>query len=154
MYTLNTQLAYFKYSFNFKRLLLHIKWFKLEKAADLRLQGVCFDKAELQNFKSFIDRNKLNFPGSCFIGQAGAEGLDLPSENPVSQSDLPFYLILSKNPKPGAEHLMAQVQIITLTDDNYESMATYNLDFDVIGKIEIYKNAAACKVNLSDKLIL
>ncbi|MFB9080130.1 hypothetical protein ACFFLS_12445 [Flavobacterium procerum] len=140
MYTINTQLDYFKYSFNFKRLLVHIKWFKLEKAADLRLQGVCFNRSELENFKRFADRNKLNFPGSCFVGQAGEEVLNLPAADPVSERALPYYLILSKNPKPRLKNLIPQVQEIVLTGDNYESTIDYNLDFDVIGKIEIYKN--------------
>lgn len=32
MYTIHTQLAYFNYSFNSKRLILNLKWFRLDKA--------------------------------------------------------------------------------------------------------------------------
>jgi hypothetical protein len=66
--------------------------------------------------------------------------LNLPEASQVSQRALPCYLILSKNPKPGAENLIHQADIISLTDDNYEFIIEYNLDFEVIGKVEIYKN--------------
>jgi hypothetical protein len=62
MYTINTQLAYFKYSLNPKKIIVNITWHKLEKPAGLGLQGLSFNGGDLNSFKAFMDKNRLNFP--------------------------------------------------------------------------------------------
>ncbi|MDX6191977.1 hypothetical protein SGQ83_21715 [Flavobacterium sp. Fl-318] len=140
MYTINTQLAYFKYNLDSKNLIVNIKWFKLDKFSDLNLQALSFNQSDLEVFKRFIDKNQHNFPGSCFIQETRKEGFDMLINNELSQSALPYYLILSKNPKLSLGNSIYQAEMIILMDENYEFPINYPLNFDVIGKIEIYKN--------------
>jgi hypothetical protein len=139
MYTINTQLAYFKYNLDSKKLIVHIKWFKLDKFRNLNLQALSFNKSDLELFKSFIAKNQPNFPGSYFVEETTKEGFDMLINNELSQSALPYYLILSKNPKLNLGHSLHQAEMIMLMDENYESTIHYTLDFNIIGKIEIYK---------------
>lgn len=139
MYTINTQLAYFKYNLDSKKLIVNIKWFKLDKFSNLNLQALSFNKSDLELFKSFIAKNKPNFPGSCFVVQTTKEGFDMLINNELSQSALPYYLILSKNPKLNLGNSIYQTEMIILMNENYQFTINYTLDFDVIGKIEVYK---------------
>ncbi|GEM_PF-1514331 len=139
MYTINTQLAYFKYNLDSKKLIVNIKWFKLDKFSNLNLQALSFNKSDLELFKRFIAKNQPNFPGSYFVEQTTKEGFDMLIENELSQSALPYYLILSKNPKLNLSNSIHQAEMILLMDENYQYPVDYVLDFDVIGKIEIYK---------------
>ncbi|MEO7978667.1 hypothetical protein [Flavobacterium sp.] len=139
MYTINTQLAYFKYNLDSKKLIVNIKWFKLNTFSNLNLQAISFNRSYLELFKNFIDKNQHNFPGSCFVEETRKEGFDLLINNELSQSALPYYLILSKNSKLNLGNSIYQAEMIMLMDENYEFTINYTLDFDVIGKIEIYK---------------
>lgn len=139
MYTINTQLAYFKYNLDSKKLIVNIKWFKLDKFSNLNLQALSFNKSDLELFKSYIVKNQTNFPGSYFVEETRKEGFDMLIENELSQSALPYYLILFKNPKLNLGNSIYQAEMIMLMDENYESTIDYTLDFNIIGKIEIYK---------------
>ena len=139
MYTINTQLVYFKYGLDFKKLIVNLKWCKLDKFTTLNLQGLSFNRAELEQFKEFIDQNVINFPGPCFVEETNREGFDLIITNNLSQSAFPYYFILSKNPKLNLSNSIYQTEMIVLMDENYDHTTDYTLDFDVIGKIEIYK---------------
>ncbi|MFH7010532.1 hypothetical protein ACHRV5_01600 [Flavobacterium sp. FlaQc-52] len=139
MYTINTQLAYFKYNLDSKKLIVNIKWFKLDKFSNLNLQALSFNKSDLELFKSFIAKNQPNFPGSYFVEETRKEGFDMLINNELSQSALPYYLILSKNPKLNLGNSIYQAEMIILMNENYESTIDYTLDFNIIGKIEIYK---------------
>lgn len=139
MYTINTQLAYFKYNLDSKKLIVNIKWFKLDKFSDLNLQALSFNKSDLELFKSFIAKNKPNFPGSYFVEETRKEGFDMLIKNELSQSALPYYFIVSKNPKLNLGNSIYQAEMIILMNENYESTIDYTLDFNIIGKIEIYK---------------
>ncbi|MGO4770432.1 hypothetical protein ACEN2I_02130 [Flavobacterium sp. W22_SRS_FK3] len=87
----------------------------------------------------------LNFPGHCFVEETKKEGFDLFVTNDFSQYSLPSYLILSK--KKELNNQIYQAMNILLMDKNYEFIIDYNLDFDVIGKIEIYKQMKELKIN-------
>lgn len=139
MYTINTQLAYFKYNLDFKKLIVNIKWFRLDKFSNFNMQGISFNKVELDQFQHFINENRLNFPGSQFVADSKKEGFDILTTNELSQASVPLYLILSKNPNLNADRHIYHAMTIVLTDENYESTIDYSLDFDVIGRIEIYK---------------
>ncbi|CAA9194877.1 hypothetical protein FLA105534_00363 [Flavobacterium bizetiae] len=140
MYTINTQLTYFNYGVNSKRLIVNLKWYKLEMFTNSNLKGLCFTGAELEEFKGFIDQNRFNFPGSCFVEQTNRAGVDLLVINDLFQSAFPYYLVLSKNPKLNQGNSIYQAENITLMDENYKYTIDYPLDFDLIGKIEIYKS--------------
>lgn len=139
MYTINTQLAYFKYNLDSKKLIVNIKWFKLDTFSSLNLQALSFNKSDLELFKRFIDKNQHNFPGSYFVEETRKEGFDLVITNDLSTSLLPFYLILSKNADLTRNNNIYNAMKIVLTDENYDATTDYTLDFDVIGKIEVYK---------------
>lgn len=59
----------------------------------------------------------------------------------VPKGILSFYPVLSKNADTDTHPTIHQVMKIVPTDENYQPAAHYTLDFDVIGKIEIYRNA-------------
>lgn len=139
MYTINTQLAYFKYNLDYKKLIVNIKWFKLDKFTNLNLQALSFNRSDLELFRSFIDQNQHNFPGSSFVEEIGKKGFCLLINNELSQSALPYYIILSKKQKLNLGNSIYQAEMAMLMDENYEFIVNYTLDFDVIGKIEIYK---------------
>lgn len=63
MYSINTQMAYFKYGPDPKRVLVNITWFKSVLVSDLQIQGVPLKYFEIEEFKRYIERNKSNFPG-------------------------------------------------------------------------------------------
>jgi hypothetical protein len=111
------------------------------------LQALSFNKSDLELFKGFIDKNQHNFPGSYFVEETRKEGFDLLVNNELSQSALPYYLILSKNPKLNLSDSIYQAEMILLMDENYKSAVDYTLDFDVIGKIEVYKEVKEQKIN-------
>jgi hypothetical protein len=139
MYTLNTQLSYFKYNLDFKRLIVNIKWFKLDKFSDLSIQGFSFNKAELDQFKSFIFKNPMNFPGYQFVEDTKSERFDILTINELSNTSLPLYLILSKKSILNLDNHVYFAMMIKLTDEDYEFTVDYTLDFDIVGRIEIYK---------------
>lgn len=139
MYTLNTQLAYFKYNLDFKKLVVNIKWFRLDKFSALHIQGLSFNKAELDQLKSFIDKNPINFPGNQFLEDTKREGFDILRVNELSKTSLPLYLVLSKKSILNLDKPIYHAMMIVLTDENYQATVDYTLDFDVIGRIEIYK---------------
>jgi len=141
MYTINTQLAYFKYNLDSKKLLVNIKWFRLDTFSSLNLQALSFNKSDLELFKHYIDKNQHNFPGYCFVEENRKEGFDLVVTNDLSTSPLPFYLVLSKNTDLTRNNKIYHAMKIVLTGKNYDAIIDYTLDFDVLGKIEIYKDA-------------
>lgn len=139
MYTLNTQLAFFKYNLDFKKLVVNIKWFRLDKFSALHIQGLSFNKAELDQLKSFIDKKPINFPGNQFVEDTKREGFDILTGNELSKTSLPLYLVLSKKSILNLDNPIYHAMIIVLTDENYQATVDYTLDFDIIGRIEIYK---------------
>lgn len=147
MYTINTQLAYFKYNLDSKKLIVNIKWFKLDTFSSLNLQALSFNKSDLELFKRFIAKNQPNFPGSYFVEQTVKEGFDMLINNELSQIALPCYLILCRNPKLNSGNSIFKAERIMLMDENYEFPIDYTLDFEVIGKIEVYKQEKEPKIN-------
>lgn len=67
MYSLNTQLAYFKYSLSGKDLLVNVTWFKLDTGDPLYPVAKPFARKEIDQFNAFIKNNPLNFPGTAFV---------------------------------------------------------------------------------------
>lgn len=55
------------------------------------------------------------------------------------KNSLPLYLILSKEPVLNLDFIIYNAMDIVLTYKNYQFTVDYKLDFDVIGKIVIYK---------------
>ena len=138
MYTINTQLAHFKYSLNSKRLILNVKWFKVDKFNTLSIHGISFNRLDLEKFIGFMDQNSQNFPGSFFIDENKKEEFDVLIDNDLSVTFLPLYLVLSKNRKLHFDNTIYNTTMIQLIDTN-ECTVDYTLEFDVVGKIEIYK---------------
>lgn len=141
MYTLSTQLTCFKFNQDSKGLIVNIKWFKLDNSSDRDLIPTCFNELEINQLYEFTDKNKLNFPGSCFIEDAKNERYDKLHGKELSETWLPLHLILSNNSCLRPDNYIYKVMMITLTDENYNTTIQWDLDFDIIGKIEIYKQA-------------
>ena len=139
MYLLNTQLAYFKYRPELKRMIVNIKWFRIHHVSELTIQAIQFDKAELDQLQSYIIERPINFPGNQFVERSHRENIDIRINKELSKNSLPLYLILSKEPVLNLDNIIYNAMEIVLTDKNYQFTVDYKLDFDVIGKIEIYK---------------
>lgn len=140
MYTVNTQLAYFKYNLDSKKLIVNIKWFKLDGLNTKQIEASSFSKIELDQLLEFIKENPLNFPGECFLQETENRNLEVINKDKPSVTFLPLYLILSKDPNLNlGQHTIYEVMIATLKDESYQLSIGYTLNFDIIGKIEIYK---------------
>ncbi|MCV2484295.1 hypothetical protein OD917_05140 [Flavobacterium sp. SH_e] len=139
MYTLNTQLANFKYNHDFKKMIVNVTWYRLESFNDAGISAFSFSKEELNLLQSFIDKNPMNFPGLQFVKETPGEGFNTPAINGLSKSPLPIFLILSKQSVLRPDDEVCQSMMIVLTDKNYEMQIDYNLDIDVVGRIEIYR---------------
>lgn len=140
MYSINTQLAYFKYSPDPKRMLANITWFKSVLISDLQVQGVPLNDFEIEEFKSLIELNKSNFPGQYFTQQAKEEGRNIFDLNSLSASLFPCCIILSgNNALQSSCDIIYKVMPAVLTDENYILQKAYGLSFDLLGRIQIYK---------------
>lgn len=140
MYSINTQLAYFKYGPDPKRMLVNITWFKVAVISDLQIQGVPLKEFEIEEFKNYIDRNKSNFPGQYFIRQAKEEGQNIFDLNSLGTSLFPCCVILSgNNALQSGSAVIYKVMPAVLTDESYLQQKAYDLSFDLLGKIQIYK---------------
>lgn len=137
MYTLNTQLARFKYAPDAAKILVNIKWFRLDGDS----QADYFSQMELDAFLNFIECNKANFPGSQFIEEAKAEKPPIPLVGELSKTAMPLYLILSRKEHKNWQDDIYNAMAIVLMDEDYDTIIGYDLDFDIIGKIEIYRQA-------------
>ncbi|MDR7370284.1 hypothetical protein [Flavobacterium aquidurense] len=100
-----------------------------------------FYRRELDELLKFIQSNKTNFPGSYFIEEAAKEKFYTSSLNELSKSLMPLYFILSRKEYNNWDKHICNVMNIVLMDENYDSIIPYDLNFDIIGKIEIYKQA-------------
>jgi hypothetical protein len=135
MYTLNTQLTCFKYTFESRKLIVNINWFRLGGDS----HAYTFSRIELDAVIRFIRRNIVNFPGAYFIEESKAQRLNYPPAAEVSKTLLPQYLILSKKTDNTWDKEIYSIERIVLTDRNYDTLLPYDLNFDIIGKIEIYR---------------
>lgn len=139
MYTINTQLANFRYNFDSKKLIVNIKWSKLDDFNTKQIEASSFSKTELDQLLEFIKQNPFNFPGECFVEEAKNSKLEVIN-NKLSVTFLPLHLILSKDLNLNlGQHNIYEVRIATLKDKNYQLSIEYTLNFDIVGKIEIYK---------------
>lgn len=140
MYSINTQLAYFKYGPDPKRMLANVTWFKSAVISDLQIQGVPLMDFEIEEFKNYIDLNKSNFPGQYFTQQAAEGGPNISVLNAPGTSRFPSYLILScNNAVQSDSDIIYNVMPAVLTDESYLQQKGYDLSFDLLGKIQVYK---------------
>lgn len=139
MYSINTQFAYFIYGAAPKRMLVNITWFKSVMIGDLKIQGVPLKDFEIEEFKGYIDRNKSNFPGQYFIEPSPEGGQNVFTLNSLSTSNLPSCLILSNNAVLTSSDIIYRVMPAALTDENCRQQKVYDLSFDLLGKIQVYK---------------
>lgn len=100
-----------------------------------------FNDRELEEFLFFINQNRLNFPGSYFIVESNIENLEINVNSASAKTDLPLYLTLSKKSIFNLEGRHYNAFPVVLTDESYSNTTHYTLNFDIIGKIEIYKEA-------------
>lgn len=139
MYNINTQFTYFKYAPNRKRLLVNITWLKLQLISDLKAKGIPFTDSEMEQFIAYMEVNKSHFPGSYFINPMQNTDENIFSLNSVSTLPVPACLILSKNEKLLNSDLIYKIMPASLTDENYQQEKVFDLGFDLVGKIQIFK---------------
>lgn len=136
MYTLNSQLAHFCYNLDAEKLIVNIKWFKYIRFTKTFSS---LNKAELDLLIGFISNNKVNFPNLFFIEKEKKNGCKILDGDEISKTELPLYLILSQDSNINPDNEVYNAVPITLMDKSYSKVIHYNLNFDIVGRIEIYR---------------
>jgi len=140
MYSINTQLDYFKFGPDPKRMLANITWFKCAAAGDLKIQAVPLEDFEIEEFKNYIEANPCNFPGQYFIEKHRAGDQNAAPLNSPSTSGFPSWLLLSDDRQlQSGSDIIYKVMPAVLTDESCRNQKAYGLGFAVLGKIQVYK---------------
>ena len=116
---------------------LKITWFILEPDDEGEESGRCFNEKELKQFQDYVTQNPTNFPGDKNYWSCSDEELipycDFNTEGEILT--FPKNLILRKEPELlGGEY--TKCMDIILLGVNKKDNHTYNLEFDVVGRIE------------------
>lgn len=141
MQRLETQLAHFRFNTIAQHGPFNITWYVIETGDDSDEYGRCFNHIELKQFQQFVSSLPLNFPGlknyfKCEEEEGpycgGLAGL-------VPRQKLPFpsNVILRQQPNPNYQGNIYSCMDIILLNQNGTDNHTYNLEFDVIGRIDI-----------------
>jgi len=141
LHKLDTYLSYFKYDSVNRCGPVSVTWYKLVLNEQKEEVAVCFSYQELTTFQQFINGCPLNFPGAKNYRNCNNEDGDLPycsvnQFNVTRRNNSPKNLILRKIPRRNVAHFFGCVDI-TLTNLTGHSIHNYNLNFDVIGLINM-----------------
>jgi len=138
MYKLKTQLAFYRFNTSIQHSSQYITWYVLNKPDDIEEYGRCFTYNELTLFQNFVTQNQMNFPGNKNYHPCNDEEApfcDIYSLRPNQGANSVKNLIIRKNPKLSTAGTFHNCMDIILTNQSHDNH-TYNLDFDVIGRIE------------------
>ncbi len=141
-YKLTTQLSYFR--LNNSRTThegpFHVTWYVLDVVSGSEEDARCFkDMAELQQFQDYTVRTPLNFDGAKNYHTCSDEETPYCGTEtffPVETMSFPTKVILRKVPQKSIEEVNSCMDII-LVDKNGDDTHSYELDFDVVGEIQI-----------------
>lgn len=138
MYKLNTQLAFFKFNTIIQKDKFYLSWFVLEVVDNQDLMGRGFNQNELDTFIKFVINKPINFPNGK--DRFECKESDLPycghfSLAPSQSLSFPNNLIIRKHPRLSSEGKIYDCMDIILTNDRGRNNHTYNLDFDVVGRV-------------------
>lgn len=135
MFTVNTQLAFFVQGEKIQKLLVNITWFRLESDT-MRVEAL--SRTQIEQFMKFIEKHAANFPGDHFVQDASRDKSSMPFQINNPSSALPYYFVLSNSIQPSFDKYFDSVTI-QLLDKCSQNCISYNLDFDLAGKIEVFK---------------
>jgi|GEM_PF-1492775 len=122
-----------------------VTWYVLDSGNDSTDQSRCFTETELATFIDFAINNPVNFPGGkdthvCEEEEGpycGGYAGQVPRNAKRPSVTRPNNVILRKNPTINTLGNIGHCMDVILLDHNGADNHTYNLDFDVIGRIEL-----------------
>jgi len=138
MYRLETQLAFFRFNANSHHGPFDITWYVLEPGDSSDENGRCFSQMELTLFQQFVNTLPSNFPGNKNYHNCEEEegpSCGMMSVIPLQRARMPKNVILRKHPKLNNFGNIYSCMDIILQGTNGADNHTYNLEFDVIGRI-------------------
>ena len=137
MYKLQTQLTHFRFNTTHNHGPYLVTWYKLEEV-DQETDGICLTQQELNDLTNYVANNKVNFNNQNYSGcdSDDTTGCSIYDLLP-STSRQPRNLIIRRVPqmqKGGG--VIYGCMDIELLNTNGTSNHNYNLNFDIIGRIE------------------
>lgn len=135
MFKLNTQLAYFRFDNILNQGPLNISWSVIEKNGNTEKQR-CFTSAELEAFRSYASKNPNNF-GETHDQHPCTQNNTPTLDTGYSHAlQFPSHIIIRQKPQLSDTPTIHHSMDVILTDSLGRDKHTYNLSFDVIGKVE------------------
>ena len=138
MFKLQTTFKFFLFNTTNNHGPYTVTWYKLHED-NLITEGICLSQEELKELTNYVANNKINFDNqnyfSCNPDETPYCDINsiIPSRN--KQFDI---LIIRKVPQLIKQSgTIYNCMDIELTNQNGTSNHNYNLDFDIIGKIEV-----------------
>lgn len=137
MYRLQTQLTHFRFNSTHIHGPYTVTWYKLQEE-DQDAEGICFTEQELSELTNYVANNLVNFNNqnyfSCDADDTTGCGIYdlLPST-----SGYPRNLIIRRSPQMTNHNgNIYPCMDIELLEKNGTLNHNYNLEFDIIGRIE------------------
>ena len=137
MYKLSTSLNLFRYNSSVIIAPVSVMWYVLDSDELSMEYGRGFTQEELKLLQGFATNHEENFPKFKNYHQCDIEE-NFSICSPYDQEELPFpeNLILRKEPSLSKDGKIYRCMDILLVSTNNEDNHTYDLEFDVIGRIE------------------
>jgi len=139
MYKLKTEISNYRFNSSLQKTSIIITWFVLEEDIKMVDKVRCFTNQELQDFLDFVTKNPYNFPGNKNYHSCN-EDENLPfcpySMSMKSKTTYPKKLILRTNTQISNTPKISDCMDIILVDIKGKDIS-YNLEFGVIGELEI-----------------
>lgn len=137
MYKLCTQLTHFRFNSIHNYGPYSVTWFKLEEDG-LETDGVCLSQHELNDLANYVANNKVNFNNQNYFTCSPDETTGCGMYDIIpSSSRQPRNVIIRKIPQmQRGGGVIYPCMDIELLNANGTVNHNYNLDFDIIGRIE------------------
>jgi hypothetical protein len=137
LYKYETHLANFRFDGNMRVGRYKITWYVLEPDDEGEENGRCFNEKELKQFQDYVTQNPTNFPGNKNYWSCSNEELipycDFNTEGEILA--FPKNLILRKTPELLEGGYTKCMDIILLSTNKIDNH-TYDLEFNVVGRVE------------------
>ena len=139
MHKLETQLAHFRFNLNYQYGPYNVTWYVLVAGNNADEISRCFTQNELTQFQNFVTSLPLNFPGgknySNCTDEEGPYCGGMGGIIPKQSVQFPNNVVMRKESNLNSLGYIYSCMDIILLDINDKDNLVYNLDFDVIGKI-------------------
>jgi hypothetical protein len=140
MYKLRTLLSFFRFNSTIQQGPIPVTWFVLQSDDDLEESGRCFTQEERDQFLEFTLNNSTNFPGTKDNFACTEEDTPFCSTFSLMSSKLikkPSNLVIRKMPSLDHYGKIYTCMDIILVNTNHTDKHGFNLEFDVIGRIDL-----------------